>query len=100
MAIEMKKLQDAVATVRHPEINNSLVELGMIDDLSITDEGKVSFTLLVPMLAIPIRDMLINMVAEAIAVLDPDVDIEVAVREMTEEQKMAFFELSKKNWAL
>jgi len=100
MAIEMEKLQEAVATVRHPEINNSLVELGMIDDLAITDKGKVTFALLVPMLAIPIRDMLINMVAEAIADVDPDVDIEVSVREMTDEQKMAFFDLSKKNWAL
>lgn len=100
MQIEIEKLQEAVASVRHPEIDNSLVELGMIDNLEVTEEGKVRFTLLVPMLAVPIRDMLINMVAEAIAGLDPDVDIEVEVSEMNEQQKIAFFDMSKKNWAL
>ncbi len=100
MAIEMDALKKAVEGVRHPEINNTLVELGMIDDLAIDEEGKVHFTLLVPMIGVPIRDMLINMVAEAIAALDPDVDIEVAVREMDEQQKAHFFDLSKKNWAL
>jgi len=100
MAIELEKLKEVVGAVRHPEINNTLVELGMVDDLGISEEGKVHFTLLLPMLGVPIRDMLINMVAEAIASLDPDVDIEVSVREMNDQQKAKFFDLSRKNWAL
>ena len=100
MAIDVEKLNQAVAQVRHPEINNTLMELGMIQDLSVNDEGKVHFTLLVPMIGVPIRDMLINMVAEAIASVDPDADIEVAVKEMDDQQKAHFFDLSRKNWAL
>ena len=100
MAIDQEKLEKAVGGVRHPEIDNSLVELGMVEDLGVDEEGKVHFTLMVPMIGIPIRDMLINMVAEAIARVDPDVDIEVAVKEMNDQQKARFFDLSRKNWAL
>ncbi len=99
MAIDEAKVKESVAQVRHPEINNTLMELGMIDDLKVVD-NEVHFTLLVPSIGVPIRDMLINMVAQAIADVAPDAEIKVQVSEMDDAAKAKFFELARKNWAL
>ena len=99
MALDAEKIKDSVSKVRHPEINNTLMELGMIEDLKVED-NTVSFTMLLPSLGVPIRDMLINMVAQAINEVASDAEINVRVAEMNDQQKAHFFDLARKNWAL
>lgn len=50
-----KDVRQALASVKHPEINLSLMDLGMIKDVIVGCKA-VTFTLALPFLWVPIRD--------------------------------------------
>jgi len=83
-----------VSKVIHPEINFSLVKLGMIKDISIA-KSDVSITLLLPFLKIPIKEQLISLVKEAVLNLDRNVTIDIKIAEMNEHEKEMFMKLAK-----
>jgi metal-sulfur cluster biosynthetic enzyme len=94
-AISKEEMHQAVAKVRHPEINRTLVELGMIKDIAVEDD-KVILTMALPFLEIPIRDYLVNSVQEAIRKLG--VEIEVKLTEMNQEERDAFMAMAREGW--
>src|SRR5690348_5738014 len=47
---------DALATIRDPDLGRDVVSLGMIKDLAVSGEGKVSFTFELTTPACPVRD--------------------------------------------
>ena len=91
------KAQDKESTVRralsslgHPEIKGrNIVELGMIPEVRVQDE-RVIVTLALPFRQAPVRDQLLQMVQGSARKACPGCLVEVAVREMTPEERAEF----------
>jgi|GEM_PF-111330 len=93
-----KKILNSLKLLKHPEINLSLVELGMIGEIKDSSQEKETFLikLKLPFLEIPIKQALINSIKENLK----DYKIEVECVLMSEEEKKTFLELARKNWAM
>ena len=86
------QVQQVLAGVKHPEIGRSMVELGMIKDVSIT-ESKVTLTLVTPFGKVSIEDILVNSIRYAVVKLGAELEINRAV--MTEEERNSFLSMSQ-----
>ena len=93
--ISKQEIHQAVAKVRHPEIDHTLVELGMIKDIAM-EADRVILTMAVPFLGIPIKDYLVHSLQEAVTKLG--VEIEVKVTEMNQEERHAFMAMARAGW--
>jgi metal-sulfur cluster biosynthetic enzyme len=90
-------VHQAIGQVMHPQINRTLVELGMVKDIVLKDD-EVTLTLTLPFLAIPvsIKDYLTNSLRQAAAKLSAKVEIRVA--EMNQEERLAFLAMEQESW--
>jgi ATP-binding protein involved in chromosome partitioning len=71
-----------------PELNRSIVDLGMVHDIEVHD-GVVTFTLALTTMACPLRNQMQQEARERLMAL-PDVrDVIINLREMTAEEKEA-----------
>ncbi len=96
--MEVEKVKSALADLKHPEINMTLMELGMIGDIDIKN-NEVSVILKIPLPGIPIQDMLTDMIRDKIkSELKVYADIKIEV--MNESEKQRFMKLAQENWAL
>ena len=88
-----------LAQVRHPEIDNTLVDLGMLKDIVISSTN-VSLTLMLPLMGIPIqiKDYLVRSIHDAIAKLDASLQIELRLAEMSQDERSRFFKMSQDGW--
>ena len=93
--ISKEEIHQAVAKVRHPEIDRTLVELGMIKEIALEDD-KVVLSMALPFLGIPIRDYLVHSVQEVVTRLG--VEIEVNLTEMNKEERDAFIAMAQEGW--
>ncbi len=96
----LQDVEEAFARVEHPEISRTLVELGMLRDVSLdADARQVSLTLVLPMLQIPeaVRDYMINSLQQALVPLDLTLH-QVELDAMDDAQRASFFEQSQANW--
>jgi len=93
--ISKEEIHQAVAKVRHPEIDRTLVELGMIKDITLEDD-KVILSMALPFLGIPIRDYLVHSVEEVVTKLG--VETEVKLTEMNKEERDAFMAMAQEGW--
>ncbi len=94
----MKKsdqIKNLLKQVNHPEINNSLVELGMIEEIQ-QDGKKVTIELKLPMANVPIKEMLVDLIKNKLK----DFEVKINFSVMDEAERQKFFELAHKNWAL
>ncbi len=97
------ELVETIHNIEHPEIANTLKELGMIGDINLNHEdNSISVTLVLPMMSIPIsiRDMLINSIAEGIKQKAKGFKLKISLAQMEDERRTNFFTLSKQNWKL
>jgi len=87
----------AIQRVEHPEINYSLVDLGMVQDIQVSEDG-VSLKLVLPFLGIPtvIRDYMVRSLQQAVAGFDAKFEIQVT--EMTPAERQRFIALEQQNW--
>jgi metal-sulfur cluster biosynthetic enzyme len=85
----------ALAQVRHPAIDCSLIDLGMIKNVSVR-ENNVALTLTLPFLGIPIKDYLVHSINEAVTKLG--VKVEVKITEMNQRERDNFMAMEQKNW--
>ena len=87
----------AIQRVEHPEINCTLVELGMVKDIQVSG-NQVSLKLVLPFLGIPaaIRNYMIHSLQQAVA--DFGAKLKVQVAEMTPAERQRFFALEQQNW--
>ncbi|NQE44821.1 hypothetical protein C5S31_02200 [ANME-1 cluster archaeon GoMg2] len=97
MGISEGEVRDALARVPHPEIDHTLVELGMVKDVVVGD-GKVSVTLVLPFLGVPIVDDLVDSLRNAIKALSGDVEVEVNLAEMTQKGRETFMVTAQEAW--
>ena len=87
----------AIQRVEHPEINCSLVDLGMVQDIQ-ASEDVVSLKLVLPFLGIPtaVRDYMVHSLQQAVAGFDAELEIQVTG--MTPAERQRFLTLEQQNW--
>jgi len=51
-----QQVLDALATIKDPDLGRDVVSLGMIKELEVTSQGRVSFTFELTTPACPVRD--------------------------------------------
>jgi ATP-binding protein involved in chromosome partitioning len=82
------KVRNALAQVQDPELGRSIVDLGMVRDLSVTD-GKVVFTLALTNLACPFKDRMVDSAKQAVQALEGIDAVDIYLAEMTAKEKAA-----------
>jgi Mrp family chromosome partitioning ATPase len=84
-----EEVRQALAQVMHPEIDRNLVDLGMVKDV-VVENGKVSVTIALPFLNVPIKDELLRSVRQAVENLDAGLKVEVRAVEMSQKERAGF----------
>jgi len=92
-----QNVEQALSKVMHPEINYSLVDLGMIEDV-ICEEGKVRLTLKLPFLNVPVKELLIQSIEETLTDLDETIQVKVNLKQMSEQGRDYFAKMAKEGW--
>jgi len=90
-------VEQALSEVMHPEINYSLINLGMIKDVK-CKEGKVSLTLKLPLLEVPVKELLIQSIEGGLANLDTAIQVDINIEQMSEEEREKFMSKAKEVW--
>jgi len=92
--ISEEDVHQVIKQVMHPEIDRTLVELGMVKDITLKD-NEVTLTLMLPLLSIPasIKDYLTNSLRQAVMELGAEVEVRVA--EMNHEEQLAFLAMEQ-----
>jgi metal-sulfur cluster biosynthetic enzyme len=93
--ISEEDVRREVAQVKHPAIDRTLIDLGMVKDIT-TEGNKVTVTLAVPFPGIPIKDLLINSVRDPIERLGAKVEVKLAV--MNQQELQAFLAMEHESW--
>ena len=84
--VAQEQVIDALREVMDPELRRSLVELGMVRDVTI-EEGRVRFTLALTTLACPLKEQIEAEARAAVQAIDGVESVEVQLAEMTAEEK-------------
>lgn len=90
-------IQKALSEVMHPEINYSLVQLGMIKDL-VYELREVNLTLKLPSLQVPVKAILIESIKKAVANLDSSLQVEIKTEQMSDRERENFMKMAKEGW--
>lgn len=87
----------AIAEVKHPAIDRTLVDLGIVKDIKV-EEGKVLVTIALPFAGIPaqIRQYLVNSVSAPIKNLGAEIEVELTI--MNQDEQQAFLAMEQKSW--
>jgi len=93
--ISEEDIRKAIAGVKHPAIDRTLLELGMIKSIAM-EKDKANIVLAFPFPNIPIEDYLIHSVRGPVEKLGGKVDIKVTV--MTQEELQRFLQLEQQHW--
>ena len=93
--ISEKDILNLLAKVKHPAINRTLRELGIIKDISAKD-NKVLITMALPFSDIPIIDQLVSNIKDPIEKLGIEVEVKQTV--MNQEELQAFLKMEEEGW--
>jgi len=87
----------AIGQVMHPAISRSLVDLGMAKDITL-EHGKVTLTLALPFLDVPIsiKDYLVNSLSKVVT--DLGAEVEIRITGMSQEEREAFLAMEQESW--
>ena len=85
-----------LGTVAHPEIDYSVVELGIVKKV-VVEGSKVMVTLSLPFAEVPIKDLLVQIVKQAIAKADKAVEVKVELAVMSEGEREELKGMPEKN---
>ena len=96
--IPEEDVRKVVSEVMHPVINCTLVELGIVKDITVTDNNKALITMAFPFPNIPIKDLLVNSVSEPLKKLG--IEVEVKITLMSEKEVQAFLAMEAANWKI
>ena len=84
--ITTEQIMQALRGVQDPELGKDVVELGMVHDVEIKD-ARVRLTLALTTLACPLKERITNDARQALLALDGVQEVQIALREMTPEEK-------------
>ncbi len=90
MATEQEIMQ-ALSQVMDPELGRNLVELDMIKELQMGDDGKVAFTMALTIPGCPLRDQMAAQARAALLALPGISEVQIGFRAMTEPERQAVF---------
>jgi metal-sulfur cluster biosynthetic enzyme len=95
--VSLQNVEDAVKNVMHPAINCSLVDLGIVKDVTL-DGNSARMTLVLPALGIP--PAIINYFKTNLsnALQNIGVSLDTDIREMDHVEKQKFFSMEQANW--
>ena len=95
--VSKEDVYQALGQVMHPAISRSLIELGMVKDITL-EHDKVTLTQSLPILDIPvsIKDHLVNSLRKAVTTLGAEA--EVNITEMNEQERQAFLAMEHESW--
>jgi ATP-binding protein involved in chromosome partitioning len=79
----------ALATVHDPDIHRPITELGMVERIAITDDGRVGLTILLTIHGCPMKDRITSDVTNAVMNLDGVTGVDVELGYMNDEQRAA-----------
>lgn len=85
--LDSQTILDALRPVKDPELDKSLVDLGMIRDIRIAEDGTVNFTLVLTTPACPLREFIVEDCRKAIEPLPGVTAVAVEVTAETPQQK-------------
>ena len=95
MKITKEMIKQELSKAMHPEINSSLLKLGMIKNIKV-ENSRVSLTLVLPFLNVPIKDELIHVIKNSLNLNKVNIEI----TEMNEKEREKFMEMAKQGWRL
>ena len=84
--ISEEDVQKAVDQVKHPAIDYTLLDLGMVKDITV-EGNKVAVTFAFPFPNIPIKDRLVNSIRKPIEELGAEVEVKITGMNQEELQK-------------
>jgi len=90
-------VNQVLSKIMHPEINFSLVELGMIKDV-VCQEHQIELTLKLPFAEVPIKDLLIQDIKGALGELGAATQVDINVQQMTQEERNKFMKMAEEGW--
>lgn len=90
-----KEVKETLKQVKHPEIDATLIELGMIKNIKLQG-NKVSLTMTFPFPGVPIKNMLINSVKEPLEKLGLQVEINETI--MNQKELQRFIQMEREKW--
>ena len=93
----MSRVEDAkkiLSEVKHPEINASLVELGMIGDVG----DKLIIELKLPFPGVPILGMLTDLIVSSLKKNGMEAEVKTGV--MSDDERNQFMRIENEKWAL
>lgn len=82
-------IMNALKKVMDPEIHRNVVELNMVRDLVLDDDGNVSFTLALTIPGCPLRDQIAADARAAVSALAGVKSVQVTLGAMTDEERNA-----------
>ena len=97
--LSKKDFKKALSQIMHPEIKASLLELNMLQKISL-QKKTLSLTLKLPFLGVPIKEDLINSIQQTLQELAPDFTFLIETAVMTDAEREKFLQLAQKNWKL
>ena len=88
-------IKDALKEIKHPAIDSTLFNLGIIKDVKV-ENNKAVITLAFPFENIPIKEQLVNLVKEPLVKLS--IDTEIKITTMGEEEMQKFLAAEQSHW--
>jgi ATP-binding protein involved in chromosome partitioning len=79
----------ALTTVKDPEIHRPITELGMVDDVAISDDGTVTVKVLLTTAGCPLKDRITTDVTNAVSAVAGVTAVRVSLDVMSDAQKQA-----------
>ena len=83
----LERVNAALATVNDPEIRRPITEIGMVDDVSIGDDGRVGVTVLLTVSGCPMKETLTRDVTNAVSAVEGVSGVDVTLGVMSDEQR-------------
>jgi ATP-binding protein involved in chromosome partitioning len=93
--ITEEDVRNVLARVKHPMIDRSLLELGIIKHMA-AEQRKVKVTLAFPFPNIPIEDHIIYSVREPLQKLGAEIEVKLTV--MNHEELQKFLAMEQEAW--
>jgi ATP-binding protein involved in chromosome partitioning len=95
--LSQPEIEKALSKIMHPEINYSLVDLGMIEDV-IYKKDEVNLTLKLPFQQVPVKDLLIDIIKKTLSDLNSSIQVEINIEQMSQEERDNFVKMAKEGW--
>ena len=93
--ISEEEIRKVISQVKHPAIDHTLVDLGIVKDVAVED-NKAKVTLALPFPRIPILDNLVNSLREPIEKLGGEFEVKLTV--MNQEELQKFLAMEQEGW--